>query len=182
MRKIVAMLVLVCTVFVVPLGAAQSADSFDVEFGPAFPCFTLCPYWVTTASLGFSVCENPAPPASYADVVTFPAPTSPQDADVYLVVETNSHVDWDLWICGLLANGSHNGPELAQGANIAGQLCSWSPSIPPNPTGIHGSISFGCRETARLKADAGRRYVVRAYNWIDVPYLAGRYSWEFVAR
>jgi len=138
------------------------------------PCATvLCDYWPVFASLGYRPCENPFPDQTYVDVLTQTAPTPPAGKKMILDFKTFPNVDWDTWVCGLLSNGSHNGGELGQGANILGELCD-------NFLGPDSPVPVGCIEEAQVPAEAGKRYVLRAYNYSDGNDDPAQYDWVFV--
>ena len=92
-----------------------------------------------------------------------------------MIIELHAfpEIDWDTWICAKLSSGSHNGGELAQGANILGQLCD-------NFLGPDNPVPVGCIETADAPAEAGKVYVLRAYNYFDARDCPADYSWVFV--
>lgn len=137
------------------------------------PCAVGCSYWTPAASAGYRPCENPFPPTSIVDFLTASAPTPPAGKKMILELTTFPEVDWDTWICGFLSNGSPNGGELAQGANILGQLCD-------NALGADNPIPVGCIEQAQAPAEAGKRYVMRAYNWSDLRDAPAIYNWIMV--
>jgi hypothetical protein len=137
----------------------------------AVPCATACSYW--TDDLGFSECSNPFPEGSWVDIVTESAPTPPAGKKMILEFETFPQIDWDSWICALLSNGSHNGATLAQGANVLLENCD-------NLLGPDNPVPVGCKEKAVVPAEAGKRYVLRAYNYFDVADDPGVYRWVTV--
>src|ERR1051325_6257437 len=152
-------------VLVAGMPAGSQADTtvapgvrFVFAFAGSVPCAVACAYWDAASAAGYRPCENPFPDLSYKDVVTQPAPTPPAGKKMILDFTTTPDTDWDTWICTLLSNGSHNGGELAAGANILGELCAnrWAPDTP---------VPVGCEEEAEAPAEAGIRYVLRASNW-----------------
>jgi hypothetical protein len=138
------------------------------------PCATvLCDYWPAVAALGNRPCESPFPPQTYVDFVTQVAPTVPAGKKMILDFQTSPVTDWDTWICGLLNNGDPTGGELAQGANILGQLCD-------NFLGPDSPVPVGCVEEAQAPAEAGHQYVLRAYNYSDAQDDPAIYNWVLV--
>lgn len=122
----------------------------------------------------FKACENPFPEQSFVDVVTVPAPPLPSGKKrVLLQLEAFPQVDWDTFICGMLSDGSHNGGQLAQGANTFAEPCD-------NLLGPENLAPIGCKEKAIAPVESGKQYVLRAYNWLDVADCPARYSWIFV--
>lgn len=132
-----------------------------------------CAYNLPESALGYRPCENPFPQGSWVDVLTVPAPTPPAGKKMILEFTSFSEIDWDTWICAKLSNGSLNGGELAQGANILGQLCD-------NALGADNPVPIGCIETADAPAEAGKQYVLRAYNYSDLRDLPAIYTWIMV--
>jgi hypothetical protein len=133
----------------------------------------VCAYNTPASALGYRACENPFPEGSYYDVVTTPAPTVPAGKKMIVELRASPAVDWDTWICARLSNGSHDGGELAQGANVLGQLCD-------NFLGPDNPVPIGCIETADAPAEPGHQYVFRAYNYFDVSDCPAQYDWLFV--
>lgn len=180
-----AMHVCLLVLAIVPVAPAGAADvtqppnkQFEFPVAGTLPCgWGLtgfgCAYNQPASTLGFRACENPFPEGSYLDVVTQPAPNPPAGKKIILDFTSFSDVDWDTWICTLLSNGSHNGGELGQGANVLGQLCD-------NFLGPENAVPIGCTEHAIAPAEAGHRYVLRAYNYFDIDNLRAIYSWIFV--
>ncbi|MFA5891278.1 MAG: hypothetical protein WDA27_10095 [Actinomycetota bacterium] len=122
----------------------------------------------------YKACENPFPPGSYVDIVTKPAPKIPDGKrKVILQLESFPQVDWDTFICGMLSDGSHNGGEMARGANAFAEPCD-------NLQGPESLLPVGCKEKAMSPVEPGKQYVLRAYNWMDVADCPARYSWIFL--
>ncbi|MFA5891280.1 MAG: hypothetical protein WDA27_10105 [Actinomycetota bacterium] len=133
----------------------------------------ICAYNPPASELGYKACENPFPPGSWVDIVTEQAPTPPPGKKVILILQTSPQIDWDTFICGMLSNGSHNGGELARGANALAEPCD-------NLLGPESLAPIGCQERAQAPVSPGGRYVLRAYNYSDVADLLGHYTWVFV--
>jgi hypothetical protein len=144
-----------------------------IPCAPVFLAVDLCPYNTVGGNLGFSECTNPFPEGSWVDIVTEPAPTPPAGKKMILEFETFPQIDWDSWICDLLSNGSHNGATLAAGANVFGKNCD-------NLLGPDNPVPVGCKEKAVVPATAGKKYVLRAYNYTDVADDPGVYRWVTV--
>lgn len=159
--------------------AAQPALSHVGEHNVTFPvaetlpCSVLCSYNPPASELGFSACENPFPDRTWYDVVTEAAPTPPAGRKMLLQFEAFPQIDWDTWICALLSSGSHNGGQIAQGSPFLGENCD-------NFLGPDNPVPFGCEEHASAPAEAGKRYVIRGYNFYDPADLPGIYRWVFV--
>lgn len=184
MRKTFLLVAITAAVFtnVVPARAADDVKPANTRFvfpvAATTPCSAaltadVCAYNAPASALGYRACENPFPPQSVYDVITTPAPTPPAGKKMILELHATPSVDWDTWICALLSNGSHNGGELAQGANVLGQLCD-------NFLGPDNPVPIGCEETADAPAEAGKRYVLRAYNYFDLQDCPAIYSWLMV--
>jgi len=153
-----------------PTGTAAGAtpDPVAVEWGPAVPCAFWCAYWSMPHSAGFRPCENPFPAGSYVDVVTDPAPALGEH--MMLVVTIEYEVDWDLFVCARLSNGSNNGPMLGKGNQAISGCKGETPGIP----GLY-PIPYGCDEIAEIPVAPGGRYVLRAYSWSDPSLARGGY-------
>jgi hypothetical protein len=91
-------------------------------------------------------------------------------AEVHHEIEIFPQVDWDMFVCDLLSNGSHNGATLAVGANMLGENCD-------NLLGPDNPVLVGCKEKEQLPAAAGKKYVIRVYNWSDAAPVDGVYRW-----
>jgi len=181
MKKLLVVALVLGTMYagtVAPAGAVPPGKKFVFPVSEAVPCsigFTvdICAYNLPASALGFRACENPFPPGSFVDVLTDPAPSPPAGRKMILQLDSFPQVDWDSWICARLSNGSNNGGELAQGANVLGENCD-------NFLGPDNPVPVGCIEQAQAPAEAGKRYVLRAYNYFDAADNPALYQWIFV--
>lgn len=197
MRKTVVFIALIAAlVGVLPTTSAVAADRivqpntpFVFPVADTVPCGVgvigvadACPYNTAGDLAGFSACENPPPPEAngsrppvkfHADVVTVPAPLPASGYRVVLQLQANPNIDWDTFICKYKSPTDHNGELLTQGANTFAEPCD-------NLVGPSNLVPIGCKEVAMAPAVTGQRYVLRAYNWLDVTDCPAIYKWVFV--
>jgi hypothetical protein len=175
MRKL-----LILVVALAAMAAVVPANAYTIKTGKkiysADPCAVACSYW------GFDIpadptkidpmtydpetiidgerfaCTKPSPAGSWGDLVV----TAPTGANLLKFYGTPEG-DWDLFICSKPSVGN-NGRLLASGANDASD---------PN-------CIMGCPESVRIPVKAGRKYVLRAYNWLDTENLTARYAFYHV--
>lgn len=161
----------------VVLGAATLPARADEPqsflFAGAVPCGFACPNWpLTQELLGYSPCENPGPPGSWADVVvTAPQPPAGKQ-DVILRLEIFPTIDWDSWICAYNPAGP-GGAELSAGQHRVGTPCR-------SVLGKDTLVPIGCTEEATIGVTPGTKYVLRAYSFSDPTPCPARYTWNFV--
>ena len=110
-----------------------------------------------------AACTAPSPAGSFADVVA----TAPKGTN-YLVFSATPTVDWDLFICAKPTRGN-NGKLLAVGANPVADA--------NDPT---MTCAIGCYEEVHIPVVAGRKYVLRAYNWSDPDNLTAKYTFRHI--
>jgi len=177
MRRLI--LSAIAAALVASLSPAQAGHTLghwtDVSFNAAIPCQVYCAYWLEDANTDldgdgledvfFNACKAPFPDGSYDDVVV----TAPAGARL-LTFQIFPLLDWDSFVCSKPASGN-NGDLLATGANAIGDACDGI----LGPGDLSGT---GCVETVAVEAIPGRRYVLRAYNWQDLPDLSGRYQFR----
>ena len=160
-----------------PAGANHPLGQWhEFTLGPApVPCMVYCAYWLDSANtdvdgdgtedIYFAACGAPFPEGSYADLVV----TAPANARL-LEFQISPPLDWDSFICSKPTQGN-NGALLGSGAHAVGDTCDGIIG-PDDPTGT------GCSETVVISAVPGQRYVLRGYNWQDVPEIPARYRFR----
>jgi hypothetical protein len=169
MCKVAIMLLLI----LLPAGPTPAHDGEHPLMFEARPCAEMCAHKSVGTALGYEACERPFPDGSYADTVTDPAPMPPEGKKIVLRAAISPVVDWDLFICELRSDGSHNGRALQVGANVLGENCD-------NSLGAKNPVPVGCKEIVVTPADAGTQYVLRAYNYADPFPATGAYMWVSV--
>lgn len=178
MRKIVLTVIsLAMAIGLTPAQANHPLGTWhDFTLGTApVPCMVYCAYWLDTANtdvdgdgredIYFAACGAPFPEGSYADLVV----TAPANAQL-LEFQIFPPLDWDAFICSKPAQGN-NGALLGTGATAVGEPCDGIIG-PDDPTGT------GCPESIVITAVPGRQYVLRGYNWQDVPDIPARYRFR----
>lgn len=151
----------------------QLGHATNVTFEAPVPCMVYCAYWLDAANIDldgdgaedifFNACKAPFPEGSYDDVVV----TAPAGARL-LRFEIFPALDYDSFVCSKPASGN-NGDLLASGAIAVGEACDGVLG-PNDPSGT------GCRELVNVEVSPGKKYVLRAYNWQDLPTVEGRYT------
>ncbi len=180
MRKL-----LILAVITAAMASITPSQAYVIKKGTktfrASPCAALCAYWVpntpadptkidpmtynpeTLLESTKNACTRPSPAGSWSDLVV----TAPLGANL-LAFSGTPVGDWDLFICAKPASGN-NGRWLGTGANAAINLTK------PLETCV-----TGCYEKVRIPVVAGRRYVLRAYNWLDTDAFKGTYVFYHV--
>jgi hypothetical protein len=176
---------------------AKALARKNITFTAEVPCHFVCAYWTNplfapdpttfdpttddpeafadraadrallTAHAGTPAgCTHPTPEGSYDDKVV----KAPKKA-TWLVFEAWPEVDWDIFVCAAPKKGKTGSRYITSGANSAGavggsgdDLCSQT------------ADTLGCPEKIQISVKAGRKYVLRAYNWADPSPLRARYS------
>jgi len=193
MRKILvtAVTLALALSFAAPARGVAVNQWQNITFTSVAGCANACPYWLDNANqdldgngkedVFFQSCSNPdgtadaladvpgAPyqnPAMYDDIVVGPAPTGSR----LLEVELDPQVDWDGFICQW-RTGDVAGAELAILANIVLENCN-------NVVGNDNPVPIACIETGSIEAVVNGRYIIRAYNFHDLPTMTGRYRFR----
>lgn len=152
------------------LEAALGADPWSGTFEAPTPCAFACPYWNQTRSQEQdyeATCapEPDAPPGSWDDIsVTVPAGTT-DAVPTHMLFHIEPALDFDAWVCRETSDSS--GRYFVQhAANPVGAPC---------PT----AVNFGCFENATVRVQPGDKFVLRVYNWSDLPTTPGGYSFLY---
>jgi hypothetical protein len=134
---------------------AKTIKSGRMTFSAAVPCTVVCAYWLAhpperipfVAGDGNPyACTEPFPPGSYEDKIL----RAPKGAKL-LRFQAYPVTDWDVAFC------TPGNKYISFAANTA------------------TDCQFGCVETANIKVKAGKRYLIRAYNWSDTDPLPAKY-------
>jgi len=186
MKRRGLLIALVVITTVLPAYAEETNEQLnvwrDITFTAPIPCSVACPHWLDVANTDiggngqedvfFSACGNPDGTADqlddvnglpyeegtiYDDVLVGPRP---EDALV-LIVDTKPTVDWDSFIC-------------ANGVEMSGHGCQ----LGCDPECFGPVDLIGCGERAVTSVVSGRIYTLRAYNWLDLSPLRGRYCFS----
>lgn len=165
MRKLLLVGALVLAAIAPALPAqARHFGSHNLTLQAEVPCMVVCSYWIDQ---GFTACETPFPPGSYDDFITPAFPALPAGGVGLLSFEIFPLLDWDSFVCA----NTPGKEELGRGANVIGELCDGilGPSDPS---------STGCKEEVAIVAQPGKSYVLRGYNWQDLPTCPARYTFS----
>ena len=136
--------------------SARTIKSGTLTFH-ALPCAAWCTYQfknfdgLVPGAPRLDACEGPGPDGAFSDVV-LKAPTGAR----LLTTSITPDVDWDMFVCAKPARGN-NGKMLGKNVNF------------------FLDCQVACAETVTIKVNAGKSYVVRAYNAYDNLDLTGRY-------
>jgi len=183
MRKTMMAALLALTL--APSAGARANDLgvwHEITFNAPIPCSMVCPYWLNQLNqdldangkedIRFDPCASPDGTADslsdvpglpftkgtiYDDVVVGPAPEGVR----VLEWEFVPAVDWDGFICVWLP-GDVAGEELRVDCECV--LEPWCP--------------VACAERHVIEVFAGRRNILRAYNWSDPMPLTARYRFR----
>ena len=159
-RATIVVVIFAAISFVMQPAASKTIKAGSMTFEAPIPCTVVCAYWLDIANgvvpgVKFAECPAPFPSGSYADKVL----TAPSKAR-FLTLKLYPTADWDMFLCSKPKSGN-NGRLLKEGAND-----------------VAGDCQVGCVETIKYSVKPGTKYVVRAYNWSDVPTVKGRYTFS----
>lgn len=155
-------------------GGARGHDERHAVSFHAPPCFELC----VPGAGGYRWCGNPFPSGGYEDVITEQAPDLPEGkTKVLLEFEIYPVMDWDAIVCPYPDTPPmYTGCIAIGGPYRCGQKYELScPEPIPQLT-----TQLGCSERIRVFVKPGKRYTLRAYNWLDAFDCPGSYIWTFL--